>query len=219
MTTIYKAVTPFGAFQAQWGDDEESPVEYTGSADAIAFFKAFLDLNSISGVGGALIEFNSLQPADFYGFCTSEKHGITVLPTEDDLMDELEESEMTETPVLDAVSSAEAFELIGEGAQILTRLDESADTFFGDLDRLRHIVTELGDNAPAVADPHADARAYLQSMIDGSADLAEQSAADELGKIGAASASDADMLALFKSAVSAYAAYAIAQANAALGKE
>lgn len=213
MSTIYKALTPYGGFQAEWGDDEDSRVEYTGNADAIAFFKAFLGLNSISGQGGALIEFDSLEPGDFYGFCQSEKYGIRVLPSEDDLMDERENRDMTNT-VLDAVSAAEAFELIGEGAQILSRLDESADTFFGDLDRLRVIVTELGDEAPA--DQHAAARAYLQSVIEGSADLAEQAAADELGKIHAAIASDADMLALFKTAVNSYAQYAIAQADAAL---
>jgi hypothetical protein len=364
MTTIYKAVTPYGAFQATWGDDEESRVEYTGSADAIEYFKAFLGLNSISGRGGALIEFDSLEPADLYGFCQSEKYGITVLPTEDDLMDELENNDMT-TTVLDAVSPAEAFELIGEGAQILGRLDENADTFFGDLDRLRHIVTELGDDAPEpekrklewgayettedfekdyeamgdtgraamvyagmgrtfdsqqmslrqmvasitsdrmselrldpasnkyaneytnlrsainnmkhdigakdgimdkirgpwaaklfdfftpggelaahphmvaeklkqfaemskgygiakkvkvepVADQHAEARTYLNAVIGGTLDLSDLAVADELGKIHAASADNADMLALFKSAVEAYAAYAIAQADAAL---
>ena len=63
MTTTYKAVTPFGAFQADWADDEESRVEYTGSADAIAYFKDFLALNSISGTGGALIQFDTLEPA------------------------------------------------------------------------------------------------------------------------------------------------------------
>lgn len=90
MTTSYNVLTPFGAFEATWGEDEDSPVEYTGSADAIAFFEAYLDLNSISGRGGALIEFDALEPADLYGFCQSEKHGISVLPSEDDLMEAME---------------------------------------------------------------------------------------------------------------------------------
>lgn len=217
MKTTYKVMTPYGGFEATWGEDEESRVEYTGSADAIAFFKAFLDLEAVSGRGGALIQFDTLEPADLYGFCQSEESGIVVIPNEDDLKDELEESDdMSTTPVLDAVGTAESFELIGEGTQILVRLDESADTFFDDLDRLRTIVTELGDDAPAVADPNAEARTYLQAVIDGSLNLSDLAVADELGKIHAASADNADMLALFKSAVQAYADYAIARANEAL---
>ncbi len=364
MSTIYKALTPYGAFQAEWADDEDSRVEYTGSADAIAYFKAFLDLNSISGFGGALIQFDTLEPADLYGFCQSEKHGITVLPTEDDLRDELEQDEM-EMTLMDAVSPAEAFALVADGAQIFGRLDEKSGTFFADLDRLRVIMQELGDDAPEpekrkleagayettedfekdyeamgetaraamvyagmgrtfdsqqmslrqmvesitedrmaelridpystkyanqysslrsaitnmkhdigaadkimdkirgpwaakmfdfftaggelskyphlvadklkqfaemskgykvakkakvepVADPAAQERAYLQTVIDGTADLSDAAVADELGKIHAAHASNADMLALFKSAVTAYAQHAIAQANEAL---
>jgi|GEM_PF-2831454 len=211
MTTMYQAITPYGAFQATWGDDEESRVEYTGSADAIAYFKAFLDLNSISGAGGALLQFDALEPADLYGFCQSEQHGISVLPTEDDLMDEARGKQM-EMTLMDAVSPAVAFELIGEGAQILNRLDESADTFFPDLDRLRVIVQELGDDAD---DPSAEARAYLQAVIDGPG-LSAPMLADELGKIHDAHGGSADMLALFKSAVTAYAHHAIAQANEAL---
>lgn len=211
MSTIYQALTPYGAFQATWGDDDDSRVEYTGSADAIAYFKAFLDLNSISGAGGALLQFDSLEPGDLYGFCQSEQHGISVLPTEDDLMDEARGKQM-EMTLMDAVSPAVAFELIGEGAQILSRLDESAETFFPDLDRLRVIVQELGDDAD---DPSAEARAYLQAVIDGPG-LSAPMLADELGKIHAAHGADAGMLALFKSAVTAYAHHAIAQANEAL---
>lgn len=224
--TTYKAVTPAGAFQAAWSDDDDdSRVEYSGNPEAIAYFRDFLGLNSISGQGGALVQFDELQPADLYGFCQSEKYGISVIPNEDDLLDELESSDMTTTPttpasvaVLDAVTNAEAFELIGEGAQILTRLDESAETFFPDLDRLRFIVQELGDDTPAGADPHADARAYMESVIAGGVSLADAAVADELGKIHGAIASDDAMLALFKSAVKAYADHAIARANEALAK-
>jgi len=211
MSTNYKAVTPFGAFEATWGEDEESRVEYSGSADAIEYFRAFLDFNSITGRGGAIIRFDALEPADLYGFCQSQEHGIVVLPNEDDLKDEMQGEEM-EMTLLDAVSPAEAFALIGEGAQIFGRLDESADTFFGDLDRLRVIMQELGDDA---ADPTAEARAYLQAVIDGPG-LSAPMLADELGKIHAAHGADAGMLALFKSAVTAYAQHAIAQANEAL---
>ncbi|MEJ7804423.1 MAG: hypothetical protein WKG03_00665 [Telluria sp.] len=218
MTTLYKAVTPFGAFQATWGEDEDSRVEYTGNAAAIAYFRDYLGLNSISGLGGALIQFDTLEPAELYGFCQSEQHGISVIPTEDDLMDELESDEMNVTPLMDAVSPAEVFELIGEGAQLLSRMDENADTFFDDLDRLRYIVTELGDDAPPVDERNADARAYMQSVVVGSVNLSDLAVADELGKIHEAHAADPDMLALFKSSVKAYADYAIARANEALAK-
>lgn len=215
MTTEYKAITPYGAFQASWGDADDSRVEYTGSADAIAYFKAYLDLNSVSGVGGALIQFDYLEPADFYGFCTSDKYAISVLPTDDDLMDSFEDEKMTTTTLLDSVGAAETFELIGEGAQILNRLDESADSFFSDLDRLRYIVQELGDEAaPASSGPSA----YLQSVIDGTIDLAAPEVADELGKIHAEYKDDEAMLTLFKSAVKAYSDFAIARADAALAK-
>jgi hypothetical protein len=216
MTTIYKALTPYGAFQATWGEDEESPVEYTGSADAIAYFRDFLALQSLSGLGGALIQFDTLEPAELYGFCQSEKHGISVLPTEDDLMDELEQDEMTTTPVLDAVGSAEEFDLIGEGVQIFTRLDNDSGTFFADLDRLRVILQELGVSASPAPDTSTPERAYLQSVIDGTVSLSDLAVADELGKIHAAHGGDAGMLPLFKSALVAYANHALAQADEAL---
>jgi hypothetical protein len=211
MSTNYKAVTPCGAFEATWGEDEESRVEYSGSADAIEYFRAFLDFNSVTGSGGAIIRFDKLEPADLYGFCQSKEYGISVLPNEDDLKEESQGDEM-EMTLMDAVSPAEAFELTGEGAQILMRLDESADTFFADFDRMRVIVTELGD---AADDPAAPARAYLQAVIDGPG-LSEPMLADELGKIHAAHGADAGMLALFKSAVTAYANHVIAQAADAL---
>jgi hypothetical protein len=215
-TTTYNALTPFGAFSANWGEDEDSRVEYTGSPDAIAYFKAFLDLNSVSGRGGALIQFDSLEPVDLYGFCQSEKYEITVLPTVDDLKEE--NNDMGTTMVLDAVGTAETFQLIGEGAQILQRLDENAETFFGDLGRLREIITALGDDAPATPDPRETARAYMQSVIEGSTDLSAPSVAAELGKIHGEHKDDADMLALFKSAVKAYSTYALARADEVLNK-
>lgn len=98
MTTTYRTITPFGAFQAEWSDDEDSRVQCTGSADAIAYFKDYLALNSISGAGGALIRFDTLEPADLYGFCQSEKAGITVIPTLDDLISELEENNRSAIP-------------------------------------------------------------------------------------------------------------------------
>lgn len=145
--TSYKVMTPHGGFEAQWAEDEETPVQYVGNEDAIAFFKAFLDLNSISGPGGALVKFEFLEPADLYGFCQSAEYGITVLPTKDDIQESIEEEDMDMTPVMDAVDDSQAFALIGEGAQILKGLDESADSFFTDLGRLREIVLALGSDA------------------------------------------------------------------------
>lgn len=217
MPTIYQAITPFGAFEATWGEDEESRVEYTGSADAIAYFRDYLELSALPGLGGALIRFDTLEPSELYGFCQSEKHGITVLPTEDDIRDELEETAMTTTPVLDAVGSTETFELVGEGAQIFGRLETDADTFFPDLDRLRAILDALdAAAADAAADATAEARAYLQSVIDATVNLADLAVADELGKIHAAHGGEPAMLALFKSAVTAYANDALARADDAL---
>ena len=132
MNTTYRAVTPFGAFQAEWGDEEESRVEYTGSADAIAYFKDYLALNSISGVGGALIRFDTLEPADLYGFCQSEKAGISVIPTLDDLMSEFEEEDRSAAPPSDGVSdSGLVFNLFIEG--------ESPES-----------ITEAGEDEPEV---------------------------------------------------------------------
>jgi hypothetical protein len=218
MSVIYKAVTPYGAFQAEWGDDEDSRVVYSGSPDAIEFFRAYLDLNVVTGRGGAIVQFDKLEPADLYGFCQSKEYGISVIPNEDDLLDEMEENNMSATSVFDAVGSVESFELIGETAQIFTHWDTKSPKFFDDLDRLRAIMAALGWDTPAVDDPNAEARTYLQAVIDGTVDLTDLAVADELGKIHTASADDADMLALFKSAVQAYADYAIAQAAVALAK-
>lgn len=117
MTTTYRAITPFGAFQADWSDDEDGRVQYSGSADAIAYFKDYLALNSISGAGGALIRFDTLEPADLYGFCQSEEAGISVIPTLDDLISEIEERDCsTALPSNDGVSDSElVFNLFIEG--------------------------------------------------------------------------------------------------------
>ena len=129
MTTIYKAVTPFGEFQAEWGEDEESRVEYSGNAEAIAFFKAFLDLNSLSGFGGALIQFDTLEPADLYGFCQSEKAGISVIPTMDDLMSEFKEKDRSAAPSFDdgLSDSGLVFNLFIEGELPESIAEESED--------------------------------------------------------------------------------------------
>lgn len=70
----------------------------------------------------------------------------------------------------------------------------------------------------AQPDPRAEATAYLQSVIDGTANLSDPAVSGKLGAIHAAHKDDADMLALFKQAVKAYSAFAVAKANAALAK-
>lgn len=151
ITTTYKVATPNGGFEAQWDEDDEIPVQYVGDADAIAAFKAFLDLGAVSGREGALIQFDSLEPADLYGFCQSEKYGITVLPTVDDLLDEQQQEQEPEMQAIyDSASDAETFALIGEGAQLLNGLDENSDTFFADLGTLREIIQKLGVDAPVI---------------------------------------------------------------------
>ena len=66
--------------------------------------------------------------------------------------------------VMDSVTDAESFALIGEGAQILKGLNEDSESFFSDLGRLREIIKALtgGQQAPAPspepAQPPTDAR-------------------------------------------------------------
>ncbi|MFM0608655.1 hypothetical protein PQR05_29415 [Paraburkholderia sediminicola] len=145
--TTYNVATPHGAFSANWDEDDEIPVQYEGDPDAIAYFQAYLDLNAVSARGGALVRFETLEPDDLYGFCQSDKYGIAVMPTVDDLLEpEDEEAEMQ--AIYDSVSNADTFTLIGEGAQILSGLDENADSFFADIARLREIIQALGEDAP-----------------------------------------------------------------------
>nr|WP_238487075.1 hypothetical protein [Cupriavidus pauculus] len=171
--TTYQVMTPFGAFEARWTDDEESPVQYQGGTDAIAFFRSYLELHPVPGRDGGLVQFDALEPADLYGFCQSEEFGITVLPDRADTEEELGE-ERTElatgtpaAPVLDSVDNAEAFVLIGEGAQILAGLDEGAESFFADLSRLREIIQALGDDAkpaPVASSKSAQFDAYRAAI-------------------------------------------------------
>lgn len=77
---------------------------------------------------------------------------------------------------------------------------------------------DFDEDEAAPIDPKAEAITYLQSVIDGSVNLADPGVPAELGKIHAAYKDDADMLALFKSSVKAYSAYAVAEARAALAK-
>ena len=104
--TTYQVTTPFGVFQARWPEDEESPVQYEGGADAIAFFRSYLELHPVPGRDGGLVQFDSLEPADLYGFCQSEEYGITVLADQADIEEELSEDRAAPAaPVLDSVDT------------------------------------------------------------------------------------------------------------------
>jgi len=84
--TEQAVVTPCGTFVAMWDEDESVPVAYRGDQQAVAYFKAFLDLNVISGRNGAVLAFDSLEPADLAGFCQSREFGIAVLQDPDDFI-------------------------------------------------------------------------------------------------------------------------------------
>ncbi len=81
--------TPCGSFVAMWDEDESVPVIYRGNPDAVAYFRAYLELNVVSGRNGALLAFDDLEPADLSGFCQSKEYGIFVLQEPDDFLSEL----------------------------------------------------------------------------------------------------------------------------------
>lgn len=88
ISTEQHVLTPLGSFSAMWDEDENVPVTYRGDTSAVEYFRAYLDLNVVSGRGGAVLSFNSLEPADLSGFCQSREFGILVLQDPDDLIAE-----------------------------------------------------------------------------------------------------------------------------------
>lgn len=91
IATTYRVVTPHGGFEAHWDESDEIQVKYDGSYDAIAYFRYFLELTPVSGINGARIQFDTLQPADLIGFCNLPENGIAVMETMDDTMDAIAE--------------------------------------------------------------------------------------------------------------------------------
>lgn len=71
-------ITPCGSFVAAWSLDDEEPVSYSGSFDAINFFRQFLLDELVTGAGGRRIEFESVEPDDLRGFCDLPEQGIVV---------------------------------------------------------------------------------------------------------------------------------------------
>jgi hypothetical protein len=163
--TQYKVLTPHGSFMAQWDENPEIAVQYSGNPDAIAFFRASLNLRSVSGAGGALLSPETLEPADLYGFCQSDEWGIVVMPEFDDLIQYSQDNESTDMNLaLDAVDDSQAFALMGEAGGLLKGLNEDSDSFFADLNRLREIIGLLGEDV-APAEKDIDKFASLQGLL------------------------------------------------------
>lgn len=80
IATRYLVVTPEGAFEAQWDDDELVPVQMVGSPAAIEHLEHFLQLRMITGRRGQRLSIASIEPDDLLGFCQSVEFGIRVLP-------------------------------------------------------------------------------------------------------------------------------------------
>lgn len=103
-------ITPCGSFVAAWSLDDEEPVSYSGSFDAINFFRQFLIDELVTGVGGRRIEFESVEPDDLRGFCDLPERGIVV---EQDFAFNFEEA------------APEAVSASAEASGLLAQLNES----------------------------------------------------------------------------------------------
>ena len=169
--TTYTIGTPAGVFQANWDEDEDERVSYTGEPDAIAFFRSYLDLAAPDASGGKVVTFEALEPDDLVFIAVESAPFVLIDPLEqfeepdDSEPGDQQEPEMK--PIYDSASDADTFTLIGEGAQLLAALDENSDTFFADLGRLREIVLALGrDAAPAARTLNVDSiKAFVAESV------------------------------------------------------
>lgn len=105
-------ITPCGSFVAAWSLDDEEPVSYSGSFDAINFFRQFLLDELVTGAGGRRIEFESVEPDDLRGFCDLPELGIVV---EQDFSFNSDENEVEPAEVPASV----------EASRLLTQLNDS----------------------------------------------------------------------------------------------
>ncbi len=154
ITRTLKIATPAGVLQADWDEDESIPVEYSGPAAAIEYFKSHVTLNMLRGDDGYRLTPDALEPDEVIRFCQPEGSNVSVLLSAEDMMDQIrQETTMAEGAALDSASGAEFFELIGEGAQIMRGLDEDSPKFFDDLGRLREILALIGDPEPEPTGP------------------------------------------------------------------
>lgn len=130
IATQCTVLTPAGTFQAQWDDDEDAPVKFAGSAQGIDYFRGYMAAEVVTGEGGIRLAADSVSPVDLLQFCPSPEHGITVLPSEDDALSDLQ------ADVLSDLVAAE---------QVQAALDSVSP-----MDRLR-LVKALGDATAALA--------------------------------------------------------------------
>lgn len=149
--------TPVGQFSATWSEDPDDPVAYSGNQSAMDYVRNYIDTQMVTGNLGERLFFDSLEPAELYGFCQSVEWGIQVMPEFNDLIQYSQDDESTDMNLaLDAVDDSQAFALMGEAAQLLQGLNEDADSFFPDLSRLREIIGLLGEDAAPVATSERD---------------------------------------------------------------
>lgn len=159
MSDKYLVATEAGEFTVNFGDDENQVTTYSGDSAAIQYFKNYLLFNFICGKDGHHIEPDRVDPYDFWAFCQTDT--IKIIPddfnayTFEQWEKELNESEPATGDEMkqnfDSVDDSQAFALMGEGAQILARLDENSATFFADLGRLKEIIAALGESVSTPA--------------------------------------------------------------------
>lgn len=110
ISTQYTVATPHGQFQALWDEDEAKPVSYQGDASALAYFRAYMDLQMVVGAAGERLSADTLEPGELYGFCQSREYGVTVTMDPDALaamlLDDLDDED-GQALVLDGVESPE----------------------------------------------------------------------------------------------------------------
>lgn len=129
IATQCTVLTPAGTFQAQWSDDEDAPVKFAGSAKAIEYFRGYMAAEMVTGEGGMRLAADSVSPVDLLEFCPSPEHGITVLPTAEDAMNDLQ---------------AELLVGLASGPDVQAALDSVSP-----IERLR-LVKALGDATSAL---------------------------------------------------------------------
>lgn len=147
----YLVRTEAGEFTVNFGEEDGDRTTYEGDEGAIKYFKNRLLFNFVSGEDGHSINPDFVSPYDFWAYCQTDT--IRIIPDEyyeatfKEWESELSEGyEMKQN--FDSVDDSQAFALMGEGAQILGRLDENSATFFADLGRLKEIIAALGESTP-----------------------------------------------------------------------
>lgn len=126
--TVVRAITPVGVFEAEWLDGDDELPSYNGSAEAIAYFRAYLDMSMVTGIGGRRLQADTLSPGDMIGFVDSEEFGIKV--QSDEAMEMLPVAMMeggSERPstLFDSVNPLERVRLSATAARLVQTLSGS----------------------------------------------------------------------------------------------